>query len=178
MFEFSMCAGLSSSLVVKTSFKANPRPNSAKMSPLLIVYRPAVGADLKWLWELKCATMREYVAAVYGWDHEAQREMFEQKFDPSHIRIIQVDGRDVGMLEFEEREADFFLSRIEILPASQKGGIGSAVISAVVAEAHEKKKTVRLQVLRSNPARRLYERLGFQLEAETATHFKLKKESI
>lgn len=144
----------------------------------MIVYRPAVSEDRSWLWELKCATMREYVAALYGWDEETQRERFEERFDPSRIRIIQVDGRDVGLLELEERETDFFLSRIEILPSLQKGGIGSAVIGAIIAEAHGKKKSVRLQVLRSNPARRLYERLGFQLEAETATHFKMKKEPI
>ncbi len=132
--------------------------------------------DRGWLWDLKRATMREYVAAIYGWDDDTQRRMFEAKFDPSRIRIIQLEGRDVGLLEFAEREADFFLGRIELLPAYQKDGIGSAVIVAVAVEAKAKEKSVRLQVLRSNPARRLYERLGFLLEEETATHFKMKKE--
>jgi GNAT superfamily N-acetyltransferase len=146
------------------------------MTASTIVYRPATIEDREWLWELKRATMREYVAAVYGWDDETQRKMFEAKFDPSRIRVVQVDGSDVGLLEVEEREVDFFLGRIEILPAFQNRGIGSAVIGAVASEARAKDKIVRLQALRSNPVRQLYERLGFSLEEETATHFKMKKE--
>lgn len=139
----------------------------------MIGYRSATNGDREWLWELKRATMREYVAAVFGWEDEAQRRMFDEKFDPSRIHIIQVDGRDVGLLDFEERETDFFLGRIEILPTAQGRGIGSAVIQAVIDQATAKNKAVRLQVLRANPAIRLYERLGFRVEAETATHIKM-----
>lgn len=142
----------------------------------IITYRPAVTADRAWLWELKRATMRDYVAAVYGWDEKEQHRMFIEKFDPSFLKIIQINGSDIGLLDFEEREVDFLLGRIEIFPTSQKMGIGSVVIQTVIAEAAGKMKSVRLQVLRSNPARRLYERLGFRVEAETPTHFKMRKE--
>lgn len=139
----------------------------------MIGYRPATHGDREWLWELKRATMREYVEAVFGWEDAAQRRMFDERFDPSRLRIIQVDGSDVGLLDCEERETDFFLGRIEILPSAQGRGIGSAVIQTILVQAAAKKKPVRLQVLRSNPARKLYARLGFYLEAETATHIKL-----
>ncbi len=140
-----------------------------------IQYRPATEGDREWLWALKSATMRDYVAAIWGWEDEAQRRMFDEKFDPARIRIIQADGREVGLLDYEERTDDFFIGRIEILPTAQRAGIGSAVIAAILHQAAKKTKNVRLQVLRSNPARRLYERLGFCVEAETSTHIKMKK---
>lgn len=136
-----------------------------------------MSADREWLWELKRATMRAYVTAVFGgWDDETQRQMFTAKFDPARLRIIQVEGCDAGLLEVEEQATHFFLARIEVLPALQGQGIGSAVIAAIIAEAQQKQKEVRLQVLRPNPAKALYERLGFKVTEETATHFRMRKE--
>ena len=144
----------------------------------VIAYRPVTSDDRSWLWDLKRATMRGYVAAIYGWEEEVQRRMFEERFEPERLRIIRVEGRDVGMLEFEEGKTDFFLRRIELLPGAQNGGIGSAVIGGLIDAAAARKKGIRLQVLRSNPARRLYERLGFRVDAETPTHFKMRKEIL
>src|SRR5260221_7097143 len=67
------------------------------VSALKVTYRKAVMADRDWLFELKRGTMRDYVAAIFGWDDAVQRRMFEEKFDPTRIRIIQVDGRDAGL---------------------------------------------------------------------------------
>ena len=44
-------------------------------------------------------TMREYVAAIYGWEDQTQRTMFEEKFDPRRLRIIRVEGNDAGLTQ-------------------------------------------------------------------------------
>ena len=59
----------------------------------------------------------------------------------------------------------------KILPEYQNRGVGSAVIRDVLAQAQAEGLSVGLQVLKVNPARRLYERLGFSLVGETATHY-------
>lgn len=146
---------------------------SKEVKPPAVAFRSATLADRAWLFELKRATMRVYVERVYGWDEAAQRQRFDEQFDPTRIRVIQCAGRDAGLLEFEEQEAAFFLARIEVLPAQQNRGIGSAAIRSVIEQAAQKGKGVWLQVLRPNPARMLYERLGFVVFAETATHFKM-----
>ena len=140
----------------------------------IITYRGAKSADRDWLFGLKRATMRNYVSAIFGWDDVEQQQWFEEKFDPGQIRIIQVDGVDAGQLKVERHELDVYLAQIEILPRFQNGGIGSHVIRSIVEDARKENKFVRLQVLRSNPARRLYERLGFSVQETTATHFKMK----
>lgn len=131
-------------------------------------------ADLSWLWELKRTTMRAYVAAAFGWEDADQYERFTAAFDPVKLRIIRVDRSDAGLIEVAEKECFFFIARIELLPIFQRRGIGSLVIAEVVDQAARRNKPVHLQVLRANPARRLYERLGFSVYEETATHFRLK----
>jgi len=48
----------------------------------------------------------------------------------------------------------------------QRQGIGSRVIRAVIDEATRERKAVTLSVVKINPARRLYERLGFSVTHE------------
>ena len=148
------------------------------MSEPALTYRSALAADRDWLFELKKATMRNYIAAVYGWDDDVQRQWFAEKFAPDKIRIIQRDGLAAGLLQVEENPEHLFIAQIEVLPAFQNQGVGSAVIRAVIEDAKRKNKPVLLQVLRPNPARRLYERLGFYVWAETATHFKMRREAM
>ena len=55
---------------------------------------------------------------------------------------------------------------VSVAPAVQRRGIGAALIRSLLDEASVAGKRVHLDVLRANPARRLYERLGFRVVAE------------
>ncbi len=59
-------------------------------------------------------------------------------------------------------------------PRNVRGaGIGEAVLRLVLAEAEEANVAVSLSVMHHNPARRLYERLGFEYAGETPSDVKL-----
>jgi ribosomal protein S18 acetylase RimI-like enzyme len=64
-----------------------------------------------------------------------------------------------------------FLSKIYILPQYQGRGIGTRLINGVLEEAHGRGLPVTLRVIRVNPARGLYERLGFVQVGETESHY-------
>lgn len=147
-----------------------PRPAPA------FVLRPATIADYRWLWELKRATMRTYVEQTWGyWDDAAQEDFFRRSFNLSPVEVIMSDGVDAGLLHVEREPRELFLANIQIAPASQNRGLGTAVVQSVLASARALRLPVRLQVLRVNTAaRRLYERLGFALVAQTPTHFILR----
>jgi GNAT superfamily N-acetyltransferase len=136
----------------------------------MITTRTATSDDKDFLWELKVASMRQYVEAVYGWDDSSQYGFFELGFRPEAIQIIQYDGQDIGMYELRERDC-IILARIEILPAFQGKGIGRTVIQQMVARVSKTGKPLRLQVFKVNPARKLYEGIGFLRTGETKTHF-------
>ena len=58
-----------------------------------------------------------------------------------------------------------------LAPEVQKAGLGTELMRSAMAMAAEIGVPARLQVLHVNPARRLYERLGFVIHGTTETHY-------
>jgi ribosomal protein S18 acetylase RimI-like enzyme len=139
----------------------------------MITTRKATDDDKAFLWHLIVASMRQYVEQVYGWDDITQYGYFENGFQPEVIQIIQYDRQDVGMFVLQEHVENWFLSRIEILPEYQQKGIGSTIIQRMIDDVVVTNKPFRLQVFKVNPARRLYERLGFVKTGESKTHIQM-----
>jgi ribosomal protein S18 acetylase RimI-like enzyme len=137
-----------------------------------ISLRKATPNDADFLYRLHRAAMQTYVIQTWGtWDEAWQSRYFQQHFTPSTCQIIVVRGQDAGVISVLRRTTDIFLSNIELLPAFQGQGIGTHLITALIAEAQQKGISITLQVLKVNPARRLYERLGFVVNGETPTHY-------
>src|ERR1700751_3731072 len=105
--------------------------------------------------------MRAYVDQTWGWDDNWQRSRFERNFAPSSIQIIESKQHPIGFLLVQNRTNETFLAAIEIAPEFQNRGIGSQLIAQLISNSDRAHLPVRLSVLKVNPARRLYERLGF-----------------
>ena len=134
-------------------------------------FRPALDSDIDSLYALHVATMREYVDQTWGWDDAVQEAMFRKNYVPAEIQIITLNGKDIGMISLEERKEDVFLRVIEIHPSYQRQNLGTTIIQKIMNDAIHKMKPIRLRVLRVNPAKRLYDRLGFLVIEETKTHY-------
>ena len=74
--------------------------------------RPATDQDYDWLFELKRASMMEYVEKIFGWDEKFQSDLFRRNFQPEAISIVTVEGCDAGMVETEETPTHLFLKRL------------------------------------------------------------------
>jgi Acetyltransferases len=115
--------------------------------------------------------MRAYVEEAFGvWDVNAQRRRLEKSFDPSTYSLIVVDRVRAGILAVEDRPFEIFISRIFLLPGFQRQRIGSTLMGQLIERAHAERKPLRLHVLVVNPARSLYERLGFSVTNSSPTH--------
>jgi RimJ/RimL family protein N-acetyltransferase len=135
--------------------------------------RPATDADRDFLFDLHRQAMRDYVEPLWGWDDGVQRRLFDDRFTTRHSRVIQVDGEDVGLLQLEDQPSEVVLGLIELLPAWQGKGIGTAIIRSVLAQG----KPVSLRVLRGNPrAAALYKRLGFRIVRRAPEHLYMRAE--
>jgi GNAT superfamily N-acetyltransferase len=135
---------------------------------ITIGLRPATPGDSEFCYQLHKAAMGEYVTAIWGWDEQIQRGFHARVFDAGHWQIVTADGADVGLLVVEHRPGEIYLARIEIDPRCQCRGIGTRLISALIAEAAHKGQDLALDVLAVNHrAQALYQRLGL---AEAGRH--------
>jgi ribosomal protein S18 acetylase RimI-like enzyme len=140
--------------------------------------RSVTDADYEFLYHIHRATMKEYIAAIWGWEEEWQHEYFQAKWDPEKRKIIQIDGQDAGVLVIENRDGEYYLGLIEIAPEFQGRGVGTAVIQDFIAAAQALNLPATLHVLKSNDkARQLYQRLGFTIAAEETHKFKMIRKS-
>jgi ribosomal protein S18 acetylase RimI-like enzyme len=127
-----------------------------------IALRPATVDDAEFFFTLHKGSLGPYVDQIWGWDDEDQRAYLAGHLVLERVRVIVVDGVDVGRLDVEEHDDEVFLALIELAPDHQGRGIGSRLIRELLDRAGADGKRVTLSVLEVNPrAYQLYRRLGF-----------------
>jgi GNAT superfamily N-acetyltransferase len=134
--------------------------------------RPADPADREFAYEVACQAIRPYAEQTFGlWDEARVRRMLADNIDAGITRIVVSGVEPAGFLCVDEREDHIRLDQLFLLPAHQRSGIGTELVRGVLARARALQVPVRLRVLRVNPAKRLYERLGFVVTAEEPERF-------
>lgn len=124
-----------------------------------ISQRAASLEDIEWLEPFYESIMRPYyVELKLEWDCTKFRESFDLRI----TKIIQADGIDIGMLKVEEREDCIYLGDIQIDSGYRGKGIGTKLVKTVIQCGNLASKPIRLRVLKGNPAKQLYLRLGFK----------------
>ena len=165
-------------LTVEWDLRRQPGPGEAqterayllaRASPLRL--RPATGADREFLRALHHTCFRPWVEPIWGWDEADQDRRFAAAFTTEGRSIVELSGRPIGTIRTTRVEGALFLADVAVAPEHQRRGIGARLLRGVLAEADREGVPVRLQVLRTNPARRLYERHGFTIERETPERF-------
>jgi ribosomal protein S18 acetylase RimI-like enzyme len=127
-----------------------------------ITLRPATAEDAEFFFALHERSLGPYVEQIWGWDDDVQRAYLTGHLVLDRVRVIVVDGVDVGRLDVEDRDEEAFLALIELAPDHQGRGIGSRLIRELLERAGAEGKGVTLSVLGVNDrAYRLYRRLGF-----------------
>jgi ribosomal protein S18 acetylase RimI-like enzyme len=119
-------------------------------------------------------TMRPYMQELGVWDEHQQKASFAAQWKREEVRIISVDGKDAGWLQVAELPTEIRLQKFFVSPQYQRTGIGSEVLSNLLATWRSTGKKVVLKVLKNNPARRLYERFGFSVIAEAGVTFRMR----
>jgi ribosomal protein S18 acetylase RimI-like enzyme len=137
-----------------------------------VTLRASRSGDARLFYDVTEQTMRAHVIAAGGtWDEERRRqETTEESLDPN-ASVIVVGAVDAGILLVERLPHEVHLQTLYLLPSFQGLGIGGTVVSALQREAAERCVPLRLQVLKVNPAKRFYERMGFSVEEETEYFF-------
>ncbi len=149
--------------------------NAARVLAPCVQVRRAGPEDLELLRRIHVAAMRPHVERVHGpWDDAAQRKRFFETTDATTHEVVERDGRPVGCRWVRDHGDQLELVRLWLLPEAQGAGLGGLLVWDLLARADP--RPVRLRVLRGNPARALYERMGFRVVGETDTHHQMRWE--
>lgn len=126
------------------------------------VLRRATREDSPALYDLHRAALGPYIEAIHGsWDDEVQSRFHREWFEPDRLRILEIAGDVMGVLDYTFHADHLELRRISLHPSCQNQGIGTALLAELLAQADARHMSATLEVFDINPARRLYERLGF-----------------
>jgi N-acetylglutamate synthase-like GNAT family acetyltransferase/8-oxo-dGTP pyrophosphatase MutT (NUDIX family) len=102
--------------------------------------------------------------------------LHERRFNSQDFYVIQVSGKDIGIIAVVRQPDHIKVNQMFILPEYQSRGIGAKCMNRIIQEAKASRLPVRLQVLKVNPrAAVLYKRLGFKKTGETRTHNLMEK---
>ena len=134
----------------------------------------AANSDVDFLLNLREITMGKYLEAVNlptGRNDYLQR--IHYKFDDA--KIIQVNGQPAGLFKvgYLSGKNQWHLFQIQVHPDFQNLKVGSSLIKALLDKAEAQGASVGLSVLKSNPARNLYTKLGFVQVNETEREYEL-----
>uniref|UniRef100_UPI003F508E19 GNAT family N-acetyltransferase n=1 Tax=Caballeronia sp. LjRoot34 TaxID=3342325 RepID=UPI003F508E19 len=122
--------------------------------------------DEPFLVQLRKLTMARYLCR-WGYPSDDRAHYRRIRFRFEDAKIIFLDAERIGVLKATCEGPHWFIHQLQILPRFQRKGIGTAVLTSLLLEAREEAGRVSLDVLRDNPARRLYQRLGLYVESST-----------
>jgi GNAT superfamily N-acetyltransferase len=106
-------------------------------------------------------TQRWIIEDLFGWrGDDVELSKFEESYDAGNTSIIVVDGEDAGWMTVQ-RDEHIELDALYLKPSMQGRGLGTSLVQGLISEAEANGKPLRLSTAKINPARRLYERLGF-----------------
>jgi ribosomal protein S18 acetylase RimI-like enzyme len=150
-----------------------------------VTLRPVVQSDEDFLFEVYASTRREEMNS-WGWDASqqdaflkmqfmAQKRSYEMQHANSSHDIILNEGVPVGRFLVARTSEEIHLVDISLMPEARGNGIGTALIKELLNEGVNTSLPVRLEVLQTNPAAVLYERLGFGKTGENSLYFQMEK---
>lgn len=127
---------------------------------------PAGEADFEALLSLRLLAMRESLEIVGRFDPQRARERLSRGYLPAYTRHILKNNELVGFVVVVPREKDWLLDHLYVHPSAQGLGVGSWVLTQVLAEADAKHMAVHVTALKHSEANRFYLRHGFVVQAE------------
>jgi ribosomal protein S18 acetylase RimI-like enzyme len=139
--------------------------------------RPISDADLPFLMRLY-GTLRADELAQVPWTDEQKAAFVLQQFEAQHawwqehykgarFDLVLLNGQPAGRLYVHVWEREIRIVDIALMPEFRGSGLGTLMLRRVFREGDAAGKPVSIHVEVFNPARRLYERLGF---VEKGTH--------
>lgn len=150
-----------------------------------VTLRPATDADLDFLHRLYATTREdelrqvpwtdEQKAAFVSQQFHAQHQFWHENYADTSWDLILLDGEPVGRLYVARWADDIRVVDIALMPEHRGGGLGTRLLRQILAEGDATGRKVSIHVEIFNPARSLYERLGFVQAEEKGVYLLMER---
>lgn len=145
-----------------------------------LTFRPMTDADLPFLSRVYASTRAEELA-VTSWTEAQKTAFLDMQFRAQHTHyrqhyaqadwlVVMFGADDIGRLYVERWRNQYGIIDISFLPAYRGKGFGAALLTDLIDEAAAIGKAVSIHVEKNNPARRLYQRLGFAVAEDKGVY--------
>lgn len=153
---------------------------AGEAAALEIRLRAETPEDESFLFDVYARGRAEELQAT-GWDEatrqaflqsqfQAQRRGYRAMFPGGEFQIILRGGERAGRLVVHHAPDEIRLVDIALLPAHQNQGLGARLVGALIAEAEESRRPLRVSVFKPSRAAVFYRRLGFVKTGEAGPY--------
>ena len=133
--------------------------------------RAACSSDVPFLIALRETTMGAIIRRHQPWIPDEQMARVLYRFDCA--RVITHQAQDIGLWKVDSDSSMTELIQVQLLPEFQRLGIGTQLIRQLQEECRLAMRPITLHVFASNPALKLYERLGFRVAGQDEHSFQM-----
>ncbi|HUO92941.1 MAG TPA: GNAT family N-acetyltransferase [Rhizomicrobium sp.] len=140
---------------------------------MTISFRSARPDDFDYCASLYFAEMERSAGAV----SDGARAGLETRWNVDQVRILVRAGKDIGWIQWAMRPKARELVQFFVEERLRGQGLGRDVMKRLIAEADADGLPIALSVVKTSPARRLYERLGFRIVGEDDRKFHMRRGS-
>jgi len=159
---------------------------SSESSAAEITLRPITASDDALLLRIYAST-RESELLMVPWSDEQKADFVRMQFAAQtesyrhytgkEYSIVEVNGEAAGRLLLDVLTTEVRIVDITILPEWRGSGVGTALLEGVIARAKTSGVPVSIYVEQHNPAKRLYERLGFKVTGQSGVHDRMQHDA-
>ena len=100
----------------------------------------------------------------------AQDRFYREHYPGAELRIVLADGEPAGRLYVDRWPEEIRLIDVSLLPEHRNRGIGTRLLEELLEQADAARVPVTIHVEVFNPARKLYERLGFRVAEDRGVY--------
>lgn len=135
--------------------------------------RKATENDIDFLLDLRMKTMNGHLESTgLPTDKDSHLKRILYEFEAAKIVVCQKE--DIGLLKVKYRDNEIEIIQLQIHPDFQGRGFGKRILEMIIQESLFPEVPIYLHVLKTNPAQKLYARVGFKITGEDEHSFRMK----
>jgi len=132
--------------------------------------RPATSDDYTYCYRLTKRNMYDLFCKHWGGWFPTE---FRKGFVVENIAMVMIAGKRAGYLSVRKEATSIYIDNIQLSPIRQSQGIGTGLLNGLLAT--HSRASILLTTFEDNPAKRLYERIGFVVVERNGMTVKMEK---